>query len=58
VLPIPGTRNTAHFRDLVAGAKYALSPDDVAAVERILPVGWCHGDRYNDDQWVGPERFS
>ena len=58
VLPIPGTRNVAHFRDLVAGADHPLSPDDVAAIERILPIGWCHGDRYSDDQWVGPERFS
>ena len=58
VLPIPGTRSTAHFRDLVAGAEYALTPSDMAAIERALPVGWCHGDRYSDDQWVGPERFS
>ena len=58
VLPIPGTRSTAHFRDLVAGAERPLSPDEVAAVERVLPVGWCHGDRYNDAQWIGPERYS
>lgn len=58
VLPIPGTRSTAHFRDLVAGVDLPLSPDDLMAIERVLPVGWCHGDRYSEDQWIGPERFS
>lgn len=57
VLPIPGTRSTAHFADLVAGADITLSSEDLAEIERLLPVGWCHGDRYGPDQWIGPEKY-
>ena len=32
--------------------------EDMARIDKVLPVGWAHGDRYNADQWVGPERFS
>ena len=57
VLPIPGTKSVAHFAELVRGAEIDLTPSDLAAIERVLPVGWAHGDRYSDDQWVGPERY-
>lgn len=57
VLPIPGTRSLAHFSELVRGANLALSADDLAAIEQALPLGWAHGDRYSEDQWVGPERY-
>lgn len=57
VVPIPGTRSVTHFRELLAGAEMALSPADMARIEAVLPVGWAHGDRYSDDQWVGPERY-
>ena len=26
-------------------------------IEKILPVGWAHGDRYSDLQWIGPEKY-
>lgn len=58
VLPIPGTRSTAHFAELVKGAEVELSDTDVAKIEQVLPVGWAYGDRYSAGQWVGPERFS
>lgn len=57
VIPIPGTRSVAHFRELLAGAETALGPEDMAKIEAVLPVGWAHGDRYSDGQWVGPERY-
>lgn len=57
VLPIPGTRSTKHLEELVAGAGLALSPTDLVAIERVLPVGWCHGDRYNENSWNGPEKY-
>ncbi|THH37154.1 aldo/keto reductase [Aliishimia ponticola] len=57
VIPIPGTRSVAHFRELLAGAEAELKPEDVARIETVLPVGWAHGDRYSADQWVGPERY-
>ena len=57
VIPIPGTRSVAHFRECVRGGEIELSADDLARIDAVLPVGWCHGDRYNKDQWIGPERF-
>ena len=57
VIPIPGTRSVDHFRQLVRGTELTLSAGDLAAIEQVLPVGWCHGDRYNSGQWVGPERY-
>ncbi|SDE39230.1 aldo/keto reductase [Ruegeria marina] len=57
VIPIPGTRSVDHFRELLAGAKTLLTDEDMARIEAVLPVGWAHGDRYSDAQWVGPERY-
>ena len=57
VLPIPGTRSTEHFAHLVRGAKMKLGADLKAAIEEVLPVGWCHGDRYDVAQRIGPENF-
>lgn len=57
VIPIPGTRSVAHFRECVQGAQIALTQDDLDRVEMVLPVGWAHGDRYNAAQWNGPERY-
>lgn len=58
VLAIPGTRSPAHLEELAAGGALDLSESDLAAIESTLPIGWCHGDRYNAQQWVGPERYS
>jgi len=57
VIPIPGTRSVKHLDELVAGVELKLSASDLARIEEVLPVGWCHGDRYAAGQWVGPERF-
>lgn len=58
VIPIPGTRVSAHLRELAAGAELSLSAADLRRIEVCLLVGWAHGDRYSVKQWVGPERFS
>lgn len=57
VLPIPGTRSTRHLHELARGAEIVLTSEDLVRIEAVLPVGWAHGDRYNDTQWVGPERY-
>ncbi len=57
ILPIPGTRSIAHMRECLRGTELTLSDGDLAAIEVALPVGWAHGDRYSDSQWIGPERF-
>ncbi|MCY3880296.1 MAG: aldo/keto reductase [Rhodobacteraceae bacterium] len=56
-LVIPGTRNRGHFAELVEGAKLELGADLKAEIERRLPVGWCHGDRYSTRQWLGPQKY-
>lgn len=57
VLPIPGTRSVEHLRELARGTEIKLSASDLAAIENVLPVGWAHGDRYNEAQWKCPERY-
>lgn len=57
ILTIPGTRYVDHFGELVMGAESLLDPDLLLEIERRLPVGWCHGDRYSDAQMIGPERY-
>lgn len=57
VLPIPGTSRPAHLAELLQGVARDLTAEDLAQIEAVLPVGWAHGDRYNDFQWVGPERY-
>ncbi|MEL7115501.1 MAG: aldo/keto reductase [Pseudomonadota bacterium] len=57
VLPIPGTRSVDHFKEYLAAETLTLTAEDLARIEAVLPVGWCHGDRYSDAQWVGPERY-
>jgi len=57
VLPIPGTRSVEHLNELASGVDLALSPSDLEAIEKVLPIGWCHGDRYAHGQWKGPEKY-
>lgn len=57
VVPIPGTRSVKHLEECVAGADLTLTPEDLERIETVLPVGWAHGDRYSDEQWIGPERY-
>ncbi len=58
VLPIPGTRSVEHLKELAAGTEVKLSSADLEEIERRLPIGWAHGDRYSAAQWVGPEKYS
>lgn len=57
IIPIPGTRSAAHLQELAAAAEIKLGPDDMAAIEAILPVGFAHGDRYDAVQAVSPESY-
>ncbi|MDQ7071567.1 MAG: aldo/keto reductase [Rhodobacterales bacterium] len=57
VIPIPGTRSAVHFAELVQGIDFDLGADDLARIDAVLPIGWAHGDRYNVDQWDGPEKY-
>ena len=57
VLPIPGTRSVDHLNELAKGVYLTLSESDIETIERVLPLGWCHGDRYAAGQWSGPEKY-
>ncbi|MEM7692799.1 MAG: aldo/keto reductase [Pseudomonadota bacterium] len=57
VLPIPGTRHISHLQELAKGGSLELSDSDLKRIEEALPIGWAHGDRYSEGQWVGPERY-
>ena len=57
VVPIPGTRSPDHLREHCAGARMDLDAAALAAIEEALPVGWAHGDRYSQAQWIGPEKY-
>ena len=57
VIPIPGSRSVAHFKECADGAALTLNDDDLARIEATLPIGWAHGDRYSAAQWIGPERY-
>ncbi|GGH61002.1 aldo/keto reductase [Frigidibacter albus] len=57
LIPIPGTRSAAHLRDLAGAGELELTPEDFAEIDRLLPAGFAHGDRYSDDQIRGVERY-
>jgi aryl-alcohol dehydrogenase-like predicted oxidoreductase len=57
LLPIPGTRHAGHLVDWAGASDIVLSPEDRAEIERLLPVGWAYGDRYNHDQAGTVERY-
>lgn len=57
LIPIPGTRHAAHLRQWAEAPRIALSPADLAEIERILPVGFAEGDRYDDAQLSAIERY-
>ncbi|MEM6304392.1 MAG: aldo/keto reductase [Pseudomonadota bacterium] len=56
-IPIPATRTPEHLAEWLAAPDIALSPDDRAELDRIMPVGWAHGDRYWDSQAQKVERY-
>lgn len=58
VIPIPGTRRADHLRAWLAAPDIVLSDDDRADIDRLLPVGWAWGDRYDDAQAATVERYS
>ncbi len=46
VVPIPGTKKVRYLEENVAAADIALSPADLAAIDRALPAGSALGERY------------
>jgi aryl-alcohol dehydrogenase-like predicted oxidoreductase len=57
-IPIPGTRSAAHLADWITAASSTLSVTDRAEIDRLLPIGWAWGDRYDEAQTALAERYS
>jgi len=55
VVPIPGTKRRSYLEENVAALDVTLSPDDLAALDAVLPPGGAAGDRYPDMRWVRVE---
>lgn len=58
IVPIPGTRYAKNVRENAVAAGIPLTKEDLAKLERILPAGFAHGDRYTPQQYIGPERYA
>lgn len=58
LIPIPGTRYASNVRENAGAAALTLSAADLTELNRILPAGFAHGDRYTEQQWIGPEKYS
>ena len=57
LIPIPGTRTAGHLEAIAAAKDIVLTAEQMAAIERVLPVGFAAGDRYAPDQWGAAERY-
>jgi aryl-alcohol dehydrogenase-like predicted oxidoreductase len=57
VVPIPGTRAADHLEECAAAAKIDLTDDQLAEIERALPLGFAAGERYSELQWVGIQKY-
>jgi aryl-alcohol dehydrogenase-like predicted oxidoreductase len=57
VIPIPGTRTAEHLADDAAASDIKLTPEHLAQIEAILPVGFAHGNRYSLEQQGAAEHY-
>lgn len=58
LIPIPGTRTAAHLKEWIGADRLVLTNADRAEIDHILPPGFAHGDRYDEGQNIGPERYA
>lgn len=47
-LPIPGTKRVKYVEENIAAASIILSPEDIAKIESIVPLGVSTGGRYDE----------
>jgi aryl-alcohol dehydrogenase-like predicted oxidoreductase len=50
VLPIPGTKRPHYVRENAAAAKIDLSPEEIAELDAMFPVGVAEGARYTPEE--------
>lgn len=56
-IPIPGTRTPEHLEQNMKALDIKLSQDQLAEIEKILPAGFAHGNRYNHAQLANVESY-
>jgi aryl-alcohol dehydrogenase-like predicted oxidoreductase len=49
IVPIPGTKRRHLLKENVAALSIELTPEDLAAIEAVVPRGAVVGDRYASD---------
>lgn len=47
IVPIPGTKHRKYLDQNIAATRLTLSADELAEIDRIMPVGAAAGDRYH-----------
>jgi aryl-alcohol dehydrogenase-like predicted oxidoreductase len=57
IIPIPGTRSPEHLAEFAAAAKLRLTKADVEAIEKVIPIGSAHGNRYGEDAQKAAELY-
>ena len=57
IIAIPGTRSPEHLVQDAAGGSVKLTEAQCAEIDRLLPPGFAHGDRYSYTQLQGVERY-
>jgi aryl-alcohol dehydrogenase-like predicted oxidoreductase len=58
IIPIPGTRGASHLHAWLMAPETDLDDHDRDEIDRLLPIGWACGDRYDDAQAGVSERYS
>jgi len=57
LIPIPASRYAHHIADWPAALDLDLTPQIMADIDAILPVGWAWGARYSEAQARAPEQY-
>ena len=57
IIPIPGTRTAEHHAENLKASDIALTAQDLAEIETILPIGFAHGNRYSAEQQGMSEQY-
>jgi len=53
IVPIPGTKRRVYLEENVGALGVSLTPDDLAAIEQVAPVGAAAGERYPAERMRG-----
>lgn len=58
LMPILGTRSAVHAAQFIQASNVKMASEIRDLINGILPVGWAHGDRYSENQWIGVEKYA